>query len=186
MAAIRTMDEKFAHEVGDIYDAEHRFLEGMGEMLAVASDPKVKRLLKAHIKQTEGQIANLERVHELIGKKPKRVKCAASAGLVAEAGKVMEDSEESPAIRDCLIAAASLKVEHYEIVSYEGLIACAELLGIAEAIPLLRANLQEEVETAALVRESTPELLTKALKKKKAPSRGPKAAAVAAEAPEES
>ena len=49
----------------------------MGEMLAVASDPKVKRLLKAHIKQTEGQIANLERVHdESIGNKPRSPRSA--------------------------------------------------------------------------------------------------------------
>ena len=165
MATIGTMDEKFAHEVGDIYDAEHRFLEGMQEMLKVAADAKVKKLLKTHIRQTEGQILNIERVYELIGKKPKRVKCAASAGLVAEAAKCMEEAEENPAIRDCLIAGASAKVEHYEIVSYRGLIACARLLGLAEALPLLEANLQQEEETAALVEESTPDLLKKAMKK---------------------
>ncbi len=176
MAAIRTMDEKFAHEVGDVYDAEHRFLEGMREMLDAASDAKVKKLLKAHIRQSEGQIVTLEQVYQLIGKKPKRVKCAASAGLVAEASKSLEDAEENPAIRDCLIAGASAKAEHYEIVSYRGLIATAEVLGLAEAVPLLQEILQQEVETAALVEESAPELLRKALNvKKKAVPRKAKA-----------
>lgn len=177
MAAIRTLEEKFAHEVGDIYDAEHRFLDGMRKMLEVAADAKVKRLLKGHIRQTEGQIGNIEKVYELLGKKPKRVKCAASAGIVAEGEQCIKEAEETPAIRDCLIAGSSAKVEHYEIVSYRGLIACAEILGLAEALPLLQANLDQEMETAALVEESTPELLKKAMKKKAAPR---KAAAKAA------
>ena len=34
---ITPLDEKFVHELADIYDAEHRFLKGQEEMLAAAT-----------------------------------------------------------------------------------------------------------------------------------------------------
>jgi len=58
--AITTTDELFMHELGDMYDAEHRFLKGQEEMLAQSTDADLKEMIQAHIKQTEQQITNLD------------------------------------------------------------------------------------------------------------------------------
>ena len=51
-----------------------------------------------------------------------------------------------PALDAGLVAAAQA-VEHYEITRYGTLIAWANKLGLADAIPLLEQNLEEEKKT---------------------------------------
>ena len=103
----------------------------------------------------------------MLGLKAKRVKCPVAVGLVKEAQEGIEDSEENPKVRDCLIACAAHKVEHYEISSYRSLIAAVEITGQAELLEIFRANLVEEEETAAKIEESTPALLSKAAGKRR-------------------
>lgn len=163
MASISTLDEKFTHELGDIYDAEHRFLEGQQEMLESASSNTVKVMLQEHIAQTEQQIKNLEQVFQALGQKAKRVSCDAAAGLVTEARKTIKEASSSPALTDCVIVGAASKVEHYEIASYRGLISGAQLMNQTEVLQLLQQNLQQEEQTAQKLEQATPQLLQQAM-----------------------
>ena len=52
--------EVFQYEVGDIYDAERRFLRGQQLMVIKATDPELQNLLKEHVEQTRQQIRNLK------------------------------------------------------------------------------------------------------------------------------
>ena len=54
--AMMTAQEMFQHEVGDIYDAEHRFLTGQQEMLNKATDLQLQGLIRQHIEQTQQHI----------------------------------------------------------------------------------------------------------------------------------
>ena len=49
MPKLTNLDEKLHHDLGDIYDAEHRFLEAQAEMLAAATDRELKKMIKAHM-----------------------------------------------------------------------------------------------------------------------------------------
>jgi ferritin-like metal-binding protein YciE len=73
---------------------------------------------------------------------------------------------QSDALRDCAINTAIVKVEHFEIGSYRGLIAGARLMmGESVAVSnLLEANLQQEEETARTAEQSAEELLQKAMR----------------------
>jgi ferritin-like metal-binding protein YciE len=161
--AIKNLNEKFIHELGDIYDAEHRFLEAQQEMLSQANNPTVKTMLQEHIEQTEQQIKNLEQAYSTLGEKPKRVKCDAAAGLVSEGQKTMKEAAGNPAILDCVIAGAAAKVEHYEIASYRGLIEGARIMGQDQVLQLLQQNLQQEEQTAKRVEQNVPQLLQQAM-----------------------
>lgn len=160
---ISTPDEKFLHEVGDIYDAEHRFLEAQQLMLEQASDKTLKTMIQEHIGETEAQIKNIEQIYEALGQKPKRVKCQAAVGLVAEGQKTMEEAE-TPALRDCVIAGAQAKVEHYEVASYRTLLMGAEGMGQEAIAKLIKQNLRQEEQTAKKIEASAPELLQKAMR----------------------
>lgn len=162
--AITTTEHMFTHELEDIYDAEHRFLKGQQEMLAEATDGMLKGLIETHMKQTQQHISNLEQVFESLGQQAKGATCDAAAGLVSEAQKVIKEagSAGAEAIRDCLIGEAATKVEHYEIVSYRGLVADAEMLSKDSAAALLRENLAQEEHTARLLEQSAPQLRQKA------------------------
>lgn len=161
--AIKSLEEKFIHEIGDIYDAEHRFLEAQQQMLGQASDNKLKTMIQEHIGQTEQQIKNLEQVYDALGQQPKRVKCDAAAGIVSEGQKTMKEASNSPAILDCVIASAASKVEHYEISSYRGLINGAQLMGQQDVLKLLQENLKQEEQTAQMVEQAEPQLLKQAM-----------------------
>lgn len=164
--AIKNLNEKFIHDLGDIYDAEHRFLEAQQEMLQQANNPTVKTLLQEHIGQTQQQIKNLEQAYSILGEKPKRVKCDAAAGLVSEGQKGMKEASSNPAVLDCVIAGAAAKVEHYEVASYRGLIEGARIMGQDQVLQLLQQNLQQEEQTAQRVEQSTPQLLQQAMSAK--------------------
>ncbi len=159
---ITTIQEMFTHELGDILDAERQFLKGQAEMAKNATDPTLKAGIEKHMTETEQHITNVEQVFKVIGEQPKAEKCPVAAGLVTEAKQGMKEAQID-AIRDCLIGESAEKVEHYEIVSYRGLIASAELMKQPEAVRLLKANLAQEEKTAQALEKHAPQLLKKAM-----------------------
>lgn len=161
--AIKTLEEKFIHGLGDIYDAEHRFLDAQQTMLPNASSSAVQASLKKHIAETEQQITNLTKVYEVLGVTAKRVACDAAKGLVTEGDKLLQETKDVPALADLAIVGSCSKVEHYEIASYRGLIAGAEQMGKADVVRLLSENLQQEEKTAQTLESSMPTLLQQAM-----------------------
>lgn len=161
--AIKTLEEKMMHELGDVYDAEHQFLEAMQQMLLQAQAGTVKTLLQTHVQQTEQQIRNLEQIFQQMGQQPERVKCAGASGIVSEGQKLLKEVSGNPQLVDLAIAGAQAKAEHYEIASYRGLINGAQQLGQQQAVQLLQQNLQQEEQTAQKIEQSTPQLLQQAM-----------------------
>ncbi len=159
---VMTAQDLYLDELGDIYDAENRFLKGQREMVQKASDTQLQNAISMHIEQTQQHINNLEQVFNLMGQQPKGVTCQAAQGLVAEAQKSMNEAGND-AICDCLIDGAVAKVEHYEIASYRGLIAGAQLMGKQDIVGLLQQNLMQEEQTAQKAEQSMPQLLQRAM-----------------------
>jgi ferritin-like metal-binding protein YciE len=168
--AIKTLQEKFIHGLGDIYDAEHRFLEAQQKMREQADSETVLELFEKHIPETEEQIANLKEIFEILGEKPKRVKCAAAAGLVTEGEKLLQETQQVPALADLAIAGANAKVEHYEITCYQSLVLGAEMMGEKEIVKLLKKNLKQEQQTAKKIEKSMPALFEQAMGEENAAS----------------
>ncbi len=161
---INNLQEKFIHELGDIYDAEHQFLKGQEEMLQNATDANLREMITNHIEQSKGQVRNLEEVFRVLGETPKREMCDGAKGIVSEGQKLMrETAGGSAGLRDCAILGAASKVEHYEISSYRGLITAADLMGQEEIVSLLQQNLEQEESTAQLIEDSEPVLLQTAM-----------------------
>ena len=156
--------ELLLHELCELYDAEHRFLEGQVQMVHRATDPDLQSALENHIYQTRQHIRNLEQFFEEIGEEPRRETNEAAQGLVNEAREGIEEAR-SDALRDCVIDAAVVKVEHFEIGSYRSLISGARLkMGQSVVVDnLLQRNLRQEEETAQIAEQSAEELLQKAL-----------------------
>lgn len=159
---ITNSQEKFTHELGDTYDAEHQFLQGMEKMAQQARNEQLKSGIQQHIQQSRQQAQRLEQVFSALGQEPQRVMCHGAQGLVSEAEQTMSEAEK-PELRDCIIAASALKNEHYEIVSYRALVGAAQLMGQQEAADLLRQNLQEEEQTAQTLEQLLPQLERTAL-----------------------
>lgn len=124
---IKTQEDKFQHELEEMYDAEQQFLIGQRELLRNAALPELKDLLLHHIAESEHQVKNLDEIFTAFGKASHATESAGARGIVDEARKAMAAAENS-AVRDAIIAGAAAKVEHFEIASYQSLLTGAEHL----------------------------------------------------------
>jgi ferritin-like metal-binding protein YciE len=149
--------EKFVHELADVYDAEHQFLEAMQKMHDNASDDKLKLMLEEHMAETQQQITNVEEVFNSIGEQPQRQPCSGARGIIEEGSKAMQEAVTDE-IRDQFIVGGATKAEHYEMVSYADLIEGAEMLKLKKAVRLLTENREQEVRTARKLERTSPRL----------------------------
>ena len=138
--------EFFADEIKDIYYAEKHIIKTLPKMMKAATSPELRTAFEEHLEVSKTQVTRLEKVFELLGKKPQAKKCEAIEGITKEGEGIIEDTEEGTATRDVGLILAAQKVEHYEIATYGGLVQLATTLGLDEAAELLNATLEEEKE----------------------------------------
>ncbi len=148
--AEKTLEDLFLETLKDIYYAEKQILKALPKMARASQSEEGKAAFLKHKEQTEGQIERLQQVFELLGKPARGKTCEAIQGIIAEAEEIIEEFNGSVALDAGLISSAQA-VEHYEIARYGTLKSWAGQLGLKEAVPLLDANLQEEVETDELL-----------------------------------
>ena len=142
----------FEDEMKDIYWAEKALTKALPKMAKNASAPQLVKAIQKHLKETESQVKNVEKVFKLIGKKPVAKKCEAMAGLLKEGTEIMQDSDKG-GMRDAGIILASQKVEHYEIATYGTLKTFAKLLGLSEVATILETILDQEKNADASLSE---------------------------------
>ena len=61
----------FVDELKDIYWAENHLVKALPKMHKAATSEDLKQAIHAHLSETEGHITKLEKVFEMLGKKPK-------------------------------------------------------------------------------------------------------------------
>jgi ferritin-like metal-binding protein YciE len=142
----KQLDELFHDTLKDIYYAEKKILAALPKMAKAAQNDDLTAAFEKHHGETEGQVARLEQVFELIDEKPQGKKCAAIEGIIEEGQEIAKEYKGSPALDAGLLAAAQA-VEHYEISRYGTLHAWAEELGLDDAAGLLKETLDEEEAT---------------------------------------
>lgn len=147
-----TMLEKFMLDsLKDMYWAEKHLTKALPKLERAATSEELKQALQEHLTVTEEQVARLEQVFELLGKKAQAKKCEAMEGLSKEAETIVEETEDGTSTRDVAIIIACQKVEHYEIASYGGLTQLANTMGLTEVAELLGQTLAEEKEADELL-----------------------------------
>jgi ferritin-like metal-binding protein YciE len=140
----------FYDTLKDIYFAEKHILKALPKMAKAAQAEELTEAFQTHMEQTEGQIARLEEVFDIIGKAARGKTCDAIMGILEEGKSVMDEYKGSNALDAGLLAAAQA-VEHYEISRYGTLKAWALKLGYKDAADLLDETLTEEKETDELL-----------------------------------
>ncbi|MBD3583064.1 YciE/YciF ferroxidase family protein [Flavobacterium selenitireducens] len=152
-SAAEGLRELFVDSLKDIIYAERALLKSLPKMAKNATEPKLVQAIEEHVAVTEGQVARLDRVFEILGESNRGKKCDAIEGLIKEGEGIMEETQIGP-VRDAGIIAASQKIEHYEIATYGTLVAFAQTLGEEEAAQLLSETLAEEKEADVILTES--------------------------------
>lgn len=140
---MRDLEGLFKHFLRDVYYAEKQILNTLPEMAEKAGDDALRSAFEDHRKETEDQIANLEKVFGMLDLKPRGETCPAINGILEEGKEIMKEAEDEDA-RDAGMIAAAQAVEHYEITRYGTLVAWAKTLGMQDAADLLQRNLDQE------------------------------------------
>jgi ferritin-like metal-binding protein YciE len=140
---IKSLEDLFNHALKDIYYAEHQILKTLPTLIDNATEPQLKKDLKQHLKETEGQVARLDKVFEMLGQDPKGTRCPAIDGILSEGDSLLGEVE-GRSVTNAAIVFSAQAVEHYEITRYGSLIAWATEMGRDDLVRPLEANLREE------------------------------------------
>jgi ferritin-like metal-binding protein YciE len=169
---VSDMHEVFLHELGDVYDAEHRFLEDRREREQSATSHALKDALQESRESAQRSIQNIEEAFEQLGQQPARQECAASKGLIEEAQEGIGEAQNG-AVRDCLINVAIVKEELYKVAGYRNLLGAVRLLEQEAGVPIegrdeiarvLEENLRATERTAQEAEQRAGELFDVAKK----------------------
>lgn len=177
MGKMKNLEDFLMDELKDLYSAEKQLTKALPKMVKAATSPELKEAFASHLKETENQVARLDKISKLAGGRSLTgKKCKAMAGLVEEGKELMEE-DAAPEVMDVALICAAQKVEHYEIASYGCAATYARLLGYSEVEELLNATLEEEKgaddKLTAIAEALNPEALNpegetkKSAKKKK-------------------
>lgn len=136
--------EFFTDELKDIYWAEQHLTKTLPKMAEKATTAELAQAFESHCDETEGHVARLEEIFEMIGENAQTKKCDAMAGIIAEGESIISDTQKDTMTRDVGLIFAGQKAEHYEIATYGGLINIAKTLGLADVAEILVQTLEEE------------------------------------------
>src|SRR6202046_5539986 len=143
MADKETLKDLLEDEIKDLYSAEKQLTKAIPKMAKGSNDAALSTAFTNHLKETEEQVARLEKVGKLLDIKPAGKKCAGMEGVIKEGAEALEE-EGDENVLDLGIIGAGSRVEHYEMAGYTTAISLAKQLGNDEVAELLSANLEEE------------------------------------------
>jgi ferritin-like metal-binding protein YciE len=141
--SVETLQELLIDELKDLYSAEKQIVRALPKLAKAASTPDLQQALLNHLQETRGQVARLEQIAEIVGKKLTGKTCVGMKGVLEEGSEVLEDTDKGT-IRDAALISASQRVEHYEMAGYGSAREFAKLLGLSDVARLLDETLAEE------------------------------------------
>ena len=141
--SVDTLQKLLIDELKDLYSAERQITKALPKIAKAATSPELKEALQNHLEETKGQVARLEKIGELLGKKMTGKTCAGMKGVLEEGSEVLEDTEKG-FVRDAALISACQRVEHYEMAGYGSAREFAKQLGLKEVADLLDETLTEE------------------------------------------
>ena len=143
---VRSPEELFVHELQDMYYAEKALTKVLPKLAEEASDRELQRAFESHLKETEKQVVNLEKVFAEVGKSAQAHPCPGIEGIKREHDEFVRENgdESSSKLLDVFLTGAASRAEHYEIAGYTGLVSKARALGERDAVRLLQENLRQE------------------------------------------
>jgi ferritin-like metal-binding protein YciE len=138
------IEEKLVEYIDDAYAMEQNVLRMLDSMIGTTEDPKMKRALERHRKQTEKQAERLKECLHEHGASPSRVKQA--GGIMGALMKSVVDLTRGD--RAGRNARDGFATEHMEIASYEMLERVAKKAGDKRTARVARQNREEEEKMA--------------------------------------
>ena len=140
---LNTLNEALQSELADLFDAEQQLLTNLPKVAQAVENSSLKTAIEEHLEETRAQVARLERIFKILGRRPEPDQCEAMKGLLEEADEVISASGNKQ-VKDAVIIGALQRIEHYEIAVYGTARAFADQLDMEDVADLLQESLDEE------------------------------------------
>jgi ferritin-like metal-binding protein YciE len=157
MTSANTPLELFFDQMRDIHSMELQLCDSLPHLASLCTDGNLKDLISKHAHHTCSQIEVIAAIFARHGESPGEDKSKAIAGLI-EGGTAHLEAVESPHTRDLMMVAHCLRVEYYEMASYEITILLSGQLGLLREPTILSELVAEEKEMANALMEIEPNL----------------------------
>jgi ferritin-like metal-binding protein YciE len=158
MAEKNSIQDLLSDEIKDLYSAEKQLTKAIPKMAKGANNASLREAFKAHLAETQEQVARLQEAAELLGIKPTGKKCVGMEGCISEGAEALGE-EGNEAVLDLGLIGAGGRVEHYEMAGYMTAINLAQRIGASEVVNLLKQSLAEEEAADKKLRQIEASLL---------------------------
>ncbi len=138
----------FFDQLRDLYSVELQLEESIPELTESAVSDTLRARLGNHLEETKKQRERLERIFNEHEEDFNNDQSKAMKGLI-KGGDQHIEMARLPLIRDSIIIAHCLRIEHYEIAGYTVLVTLANELGLTDEEDILRQSMEEEQEMSA-------------------------------------
>jgi ferritin-like metal-binding protein YciE len=139
----KRLEDLLILKLKSLYDIEAEIVKALSKMAKKAYNADLKAAFLDHLEVSKGQVERLQKIFDILGRKPQKMQVEAIRGLVADIKWLMEE-DMSPEALDAALVGAAQYVEHYEIAGYGTAQSWAEELGFEDVADLLHDTLKEE------------------------------------------
>lgn len=167
MPGMTEMKDLLKHELGDLLDAERRFLTATKQLGRETENPMIRERIEQHVVETENQIERLKDAFSAIGARARGERCDGAIGLRQEHDNFKSQEKPSKPVLQAFDLGSGLRTEHYEIAAYRSTIAMANAMGEEECARILNENLKEEEEMARFLEQNAPNALNELVAKER-------------------
>jgi ferritin-like metal-binding protein YciE len=131
------------HLLEEALGTEKKVEKLLPKLVKESNDERLANLFQEHLAATGKHIESLTQVLDSLDDKASAKSSAGVEGLQLEL-ESMPGTGSADELGDLIVTSLAARIEHYEIASYETLIAVARALGEDSVVTLLQANLKDE------------------------------------------
>lgn len=154
---LETPEDLLRFQLRTALTMEEDSLAALGELAEAAESADIKKLFRHHAEETREQIANLQKVFQLLEVPESSAASPSTKGISKQAESLIQRT--APELRDQVTLSAALGNEHYEMAAYQGIILPVQALGATDALALLQENADQEEHTSEELSSRLKQLL---------------------------
>jgi ferritin-like metal-binding protein YciE len=146
--ALNSPADLFLWELSGTYDAERKSGQLLGEAVGQVPDGgAAAQLLRIEEQETREKLRNLDACFQELSTSPRDVACLTVDGMRAEY-QAFRNEQPAPEVLEMYVLGAAMKMAHFGMAGYRGLVDKAMLLGEIRCAQILQTNLVGKQDSA--------------------------------------
>ncbi|HZZ58063.1 MAG TPA: DUF892 family protein [Opitutaceae bacterium] len=137
------VSETLVEQLRELHAMEAALMPFLPKMVLAGSSVQFRALVATHLKETEGQVARLDKISKHIGKSLKGKSSTAMSGLLDKIRPSLQLSA-APLAKDIALLHEAQRIEQAEIAAYQAAAALARQEGAGPVVVLLEKTEKEE------------------------------------------